>query len=153
MSNMSDLYNEVINDHRKFPRNKGLIEKDGYQTIHVRNSSCGDDIKIQVFVEDGIVKDVRQEGTGCVICCSSASVMTEVLKGKPVQEAIEIINDFYVLIKGNMPADEDRLQEAIVYHNIHNFPPRAKCATLAWRAAGALLIGTDKEGDDFGNKE
>ena len=101
---------------------------------------------MQVDIKDGIIKDVRHEGTGCAICCSSASVMSEVLKGKTVEEASEIIEDFYELIKGNLPEDEDRLEEAIVYINIHNFPPRAKCATLSWRALGALLLG--KEGEE-----
>lgn len=80
--------------------------------------------------------------------CSSASVMSEVLIGKTVKEASEIIDDFYELIKGNIPADEERLEDAIVYVNIHNFPPRAKCATLAWRAAGALLLGDEGEQED-----
>ena len=74
--------------------------------------------------------------------------MSEVLKGKTVKEAESIINDFYELIKGNMPENEDRLEEAIVYINIHNFPPRAKCATLSWRAAGALLLGEEGEKEE-----
>ncbi len=147
MNNMSQLYNEVINDHRKYPRNKGIVDDANYQTIHVRNSSCGDDIEVQAFVKDGVIQDIKQDGTGCVICCSSASVMSEVLKGKTVEEAESIINDFYELIKGNLPKDEDRLEEAIVYQNIHNFPPRAKCATLAWRAMGALLVDKTKNNE------
>ena len=74
--------------------------------------------------------------------------MTETLKGKTVEEAENIINDFYELIKGNVPEDEDRLGEAIVYVNIHNFPPRVKCATLSWRAAGALLLGEEGEKEE-----
>ncbi len=143
-NNIADLYNQVINEHRKYPRNKGLIE--GYKTLHLKNPSCGDDVTVQMKIENGVIVDVRHDGSGCVICCSSASVMSEVLKGKTVEEASQIIDDFYELIKGNMPKDEDRLEDAIVYLNIHNFPPRAKCATLAWRAAGALLV--DDEGED-----
>ena len=74
--------------------------------------------------------------------------MSEVLIGKTVKEASEIIEDFYELIKGNTPEDDERLEDAIVYLNIHNFPPRAKCATLAWRAAGALLLGEEGEQED-----
>lgn len=144
MSNITQLYNQVINDHRKYPRNLGLIE--GYKTLKVKNPSCGDDVTVQLDIKDGIIKDVRHIGTGCVICCSSASVMSEVLKGKTVEEASSIIEDFYELIKGNMPKDEDRLEDAIVYVNIHNYPPRAKCATLAWRAADTL-IHADEEGE------
>lgn len=147
MSNISDLYSQVINDHRKYPRNKGLINAEGYKTLRAKNPSCGDDITVQLKIENGVITDVRHDGTGCVICCSSASVMSEVLKGKTVEEANEIIKDFYGLIKGQLPEDEDRLEDAIVYINIHNFPPRAKCATLAWRAADAI-INTEKDAED-----
>ena len=143
MKDISDLYSQVIADHRKFPRNKGLI--DGYKTLHLKNPSCGDDVTVQVSVKDGIIQDVRHDGTGCAICCSSASVMSEILKHKTIAEANDIIEDFYELIKGNIPENEERLEEAIVYINIHHYPPRAKCATLSWRAAGALLLGEEGE--------
>ena len=143
MAGISDLYNQVLKDHRNYPRNKGLIE--GYKTLKVKNPSCGDDVTVQLDIENGIIKDVRHIGTGCAICCSSASVMSETLKGKDIKIANEIIEDFYELIKGNYPEDEDRLGDAIVYVNIHNYPPRAKCATLAWRAAGAIIHGEEGE--------
>ena len=143
MAGISDLYNQVLKDHRNYPRNKGLI--DGYKTLKVKNPSCGDDVTVQLSIENGIIKDVRHIGTGCAICCSSASVMSETLKGKDIKVANEIIEDFYELIKGNYPEDEDRLGDAIVYVNIHNYPPRAKCATLAWRAAGAIIHGEEGE--------
>lgn len=146
MAGISDLYNQVLKDHRNYPRNKGLI--DGYKTLKVKNPSCGDDVTVQLNIENGIIKDVRHIGTGCAICCSSASVMSETLKGKSVKVANEIIEDFYELIKGNYPDDEDRLGDAIVYVNIHNYPPRAKCATLAWRAAGAIIHGDEGESID-----
>lgn len=146
MAGISDLYNQVLKDHRNYPRNKGLI--DGYKTLKVKNPSCGDDVTVQLSIENGIIKDVRHIGTGCAICCSSASVMSETLKGKDIKIANEIIEDFYELIKGNYPEDEDRLGDAIVYVNIHNYPPRAKCATLAWRAAGAIIHGEEGESID-----
>ena len=80
MAGISDLYNQVLKDHRNYPRNKGLI--DGYKTLKVKNPSCGDDVTVQLSIENGIIKDVRHIGTGCAICCSSASVMSETLKGK-----------------------------------------------------------------------
>ena len=146
MAGISDLYNQVLKHHRNYPRNKGLI--DGYKTLKVKNPSCGDDVTVQLSIENGIIKDVRHIGTGCAICCSSASVMSETLKGKDIKVANEIIEDFYELIKGNYPEDEDRLGDAIVYVNIHNYPPRAKCATLAWRAAGAIIHGEEGESID-----
>lgn len=146
MKNISELYSQIISDHRKYPRNKGLIK--GYRTLRLKNPSCGDDVTIQLDVKDNVIKDIRHDGSGCAICCSSASVMSELLKGKNTSEADEIINDFYELIKGNIPVDEERLEEAIVYYNIHNFPPRAKCATLSWRALDALLKGETGELDN-----
>ena len=146
MNNMSNLYRQVIMEHYKSPRNKGLTGI-GKQN-HLRNPSCGDDVTVQLSIENGIIKDVRHIGTGCAICCSSASVMSETLKGKDIKVANEIIEDFYELIKGNYPEDEDRLGDAIVYVNIHNYPPRAKCATLAWRAAGAIIHGEAGESID-----
>ena len=146
MAGITDLYNQVLKDHRNYPRNKGLIE--GYKTLKVKNPSCGDDVTVQLDIVDGIIKDVRHIGTGCAICCSSASVMSETLKGKNLEDANDIIEDFYELIKGNYPEDEDRLGDAIVYVNIHNYPPRAKCATLAWRAAGAIIHGEEGDKED-----
>ncbi len=146
MSQISELYGQVIKEHSKYPRNKGL--KEGYATLRFKNPSCGDDITVQAKLENGIITDIRHEGSGCAICCSSASVMSETLIGKTVKEAEEIITDFYELIKGNLPEDEDKLEEAIVYINIHNFPPRAKCATLSWRALDALLHGELGEKSD-----
>lgn len=146
MSQISELYGQVIKEHSKYPRNKGL--KEGYATLRFKNPSCGDDITVQAKLENGIITDIRHAGSGCAICCSSASVMSETLIGKTVKEAAEIISDFYELIKGNLPEDEDKLEEAIVYINIHNFPPRAKCATLSWRALDALLHGELGEKSD-----
>lgn len=143
MQSIKELYGQIIKDHQKFPRNKGLIS--GYKTLRVKNPSCGDDVTVQLNIKDGIIEDVRHEGSGCAICCSSASVMSEVLKGKTKEEALSIIQDYYELIKGNLPQDEDRLEDAIVYINIHNFPPRAKCATIAWRAADCLIAGDEGE--------
>lgn len=145
MNSISDLYRQVIMDHYKSPRNKGLKQDDGYINLRLKNPSCGDDVTIQALIVNGIIKEVRHEGTGCSICCSSASVMTEVLKGKTVEEAEAIINDYYSLIKGEEVKDEDALDEAIAYRGVANFPARVKCATLSWRALGAILEGKKGE--------
>jgi len=141
MNDLDNLYRQVIMDHYKNPRNKGLSDDERYHKLHLKNSSCGDDIYIQVLIEDNMIKDVRQNGTGCSICCSSASVMSEVLKGKTLDEANEIIEDFYNIIKGEEPKNEDSLDEAIVYQGVSKYPARVKCATLAWKACGAILAG------------
>ncbi len=139
--NLEELYRQVIMDHYKNPRNKGISDVDGYRLVHLHNPSCGDDMRVIVKVESGIITDVRQDGTGCSICCSSASVMSEALKGKTVEEANKLINYFYQMIQGNK-LDEDKeeaLGEAIAYKGVSQFPARIKCATLAWKACEQAL--------------
>lgn len=137
MNNMSNLYRQVIMDHYKSPRNKGLTGV-GKQN-HLRNPSCGDDITVEVEVENNKIKHVHHLGTGCSICCSSASVMTEVLTGKDIKEAKKIIDDYCKMIKGEEIEDEDVLEEALVYQGVAQFPARMKCATIAWKAVEEIL--------------
>ncbi|HEY8406086.1 MAG TPA: SUF system NifU family Fe-S cluster assembly protein [Acholeplasma sp.] len=132
--NIKDLYREVIMDHYKYPRNRGLVNDDSYLTVHLNNPTCGDDMIVQLKVSDGMIIDLKHQGTGCSICCSSASVASETLMGKSVSEALLIINDFYNLIMAK-PYDEKLLYgDALAYTTVHQFPARIKCATLAWKA-------------------
>ena len=131
---LNTLYRTVIMDNYKNPKNKGLVKSDKYHFVHLNNPSCGDDMNVELCIEDGIVKEIHHDGKGCSICCSSASVMSDVLKGKTVEEARSIILDFYGLVMGNLPEDEDRLGEAIAYMGVKDFPARIKCATLSWKA-------------------
>lgn len=147
MNNINDLYRQVIMDHYKSPRNKGLKEGEGYYNLRLKNPSCGDDVTIQAKLENGVITSIRHEGSGCSICCSSASVMSEVLKGKTIEEAKAIIEDFYALIKGEEVKNEDALEDAIAYQGVANFPARVKCATISWRALGAILEGQSGEKD------
>ena len=136
---LTTLYRAVIMDHYKSPRNKGLIKQSPYHFVHLNNPSCGDDMHVSLRVEGGNILDIRHDGHGCSICCSSASVMSELLKGKSIDEATEIINDFYEMVKGNEIADEERMDEAIAYKSVSQFPARIKCATLAWKAMEEAL--------------
>lgn len=139
MNNMENLYRQVIMDHYKNPRNKGLIQNPVYKTIHIKNPTCGDDITIQSKLENGIVTDVKHDGTGCSICCSSASVMSETLKGKTKEEAL-IITENYLNMLSNKEYDENvDLEEAIVYQGVRKFPARIKCASIAWKAFEGTL--------------
>ncbi len=130
---LNTLYRTVIMDHYKNPKNKGLKNTDPYHLVHLTNPSCGDDLRVEIIVEDGKVIDVRQDGKGCSICLSSASVMSELLKGKTVEEAHDLIESFYSMVKGEELPDEDKLEEAIAYKGVRDFPARIKCATLAWK--------------------
>ena len=139
MINLEQLYRQVIMDNYKNPKNKGLILNPEYVNIHLKNPSCGDDMHVCCKVSNGLIEDVRHDGHGCSICCSSASVMSGLLKGRTVSEAQDIINDFYKMVKGNEIADEERMDEAIAYKSVSQFPARIKCATLAWKAMEEAL--------------
>lgn len=132
---IEQLYRQVIMDHYKHPRNKGLVDDSTYLTIHLNNPSCGDELTVQLQIIDQVIVDVRQLGTGCSICCSSASVMSETIKGKTVSDALNIIHEFYEMIKGYAYDEHILTGEPVVYQGVTQFPARIKCATLAWKAA------------------
>ena len=134
MIDFQNLYRQVIMDNYKNPKNKGLIETADYINIHLKNPSCGDDMHVSLKKEGNKVLDIRHDGHGCSICCSSASVSSELLKGKTVEEALDIINRFYEMVKGNDNIDEESLGEALAYMGVRQFPARIKCATLSWKA-------------------
>lgn len=139
MNNLEVLYRQVIMDHYKNPRNKGLKQEEGYKTIHIKNPTCGDDITVQSLIKDGEVKDVKHDGTGCSICCSSASVMSETLIGKSVDEATQI-KDAYIGMLTNKEYDESiELEDAVAYQGVRKFPARVKCASIAWKAFEGTL--------------
>ena len=142
MNNLENLYRQVIIEHYKYPRNKGLK---GFSQKRLYNPSCGDDVTMETKVEDGIVKEINFEGNGCSICCSAASIATELLKGKTVREAKSIIEKFYALIKGEEVDGEDELEEAAVYRGVSQFPARVKCAALPWKALEQILDGEENE--------
>jgi SUF system NifU family Fe-S assembly protein len=134
MGKLENLYRQVIMDHYKNPRNKGLVEDDLYKTVHIKNPSCGDDITIQSLVKDNVVKDIKHDGSGCSICCSSASVLSETLIGKTVDEAKEI-TEAYLNMLSNKEYDESvDLEEAVAYIGVRLFPARVKCASISWKA-------------------
>ena len=143
--NIEHLYRQVIMEHYKNPKNKGLIDDATYMTVHLNNPSCGDEITVQLKLEGQHVKDIRHQGTGCSICCSSASVMSETLIGESVENATKITSEFYELIKG-YPYNQDILKgDAIVYQGVAQFSARIKCATLAWKAFDMGLEELTKE--------
>ncbi|MHB1681797.1 MAG: Fe-S cluster assembly sulfur transfer protein SufU [Bacilli bacterium] len=137
---LDDLYRQVIMDHYQHPRNQGSI---GGETLSIdlKNPTCGDEITLQMKIEDGLVTDVRFTGTGCSISLASASMMTEAIKGKPVAEAMEISEEFRRMMKGE-EFDADRLGDLESLAGVCRFPARIKCATLAWHA---LERGADKK--------
>jgi nitrogen fixation protein NifU and related proteins len=139
MSELRELYQELILDHGRQPRNCGALAdanhiKEGY------NPLCGDKLKLYIREENGIVQDVKFEGEGCAISMASASMMTQALKGKTVAEAQQLFELFHQGVTKDLnEADEKKLGKLIVLSGVKEFPMRVKCATLAWHTMCAAL--------------
>ncbi|CAM2971296.1 Fe-S cluster assembly sulfur transfer protein SufU [Paenibacillus sediminis] len=129
---LDDLYRRVIIDHYKNPRNKGAFEDDAV-TVNLNNPTCGDRISLQLKVEDGVVQDARFMGEGCSISMSSASMMTEAIKGKSMEQALDLADKFSKLMQGEQ-VDFDEYEDLEALSGVNKFPARIKCATLAWNA-------------------
>ncbi|MBO7745286.1 SUF system NifU family Fe-S cluster assembly protein [Paenibacillus sp. MWE-103] len=129
---LDDLYRRVIMDHYKNPRNRGSLDDDSL-TINLNNPTCGDRITLQLQVEDDIVKQAKFTGEGCSISMSSASMMTEAVKGKTTEEALALAEKFSSFIKGEI-AEFDELEDIEALSGVTKFPARIKCATLSWNA-------------------
>jgi nitrogen fixation NifU-like protein len=130
---LKELYQQVILDHNKSPRNFRVIEN-ATQQAEGYNPLCGDRLDVYLIVEDGIVKDVSFKGEGCAISKASASVMTSLLKGKKIEEAEELFEKFHDLVTGKLGEnpDLDALGKLAVFAGVQEFPVRVKCASLAW---------------------
>ncbi|AET59950.1 Fe-S cluster assembly sulfur transfer protein SufU [Paenibacillus terrae] len=129
---LDDLYRRVIMDHYKNPRNRGRFEDD-VVTVDLNNPTCGDRISLQLKTKDGVVEDARFTGEGCSISMSSASMMTEAVKGKTIDQALDMANRFSSLMKGEA-VEFDDYEELEALSGVNKFPARIKCATLAWNA-------------------
>jgi nitrogen fixation NifU-like protein len=141
MTDLGDLYQEVVLDHGKRPRNFGPLEG---ATHHAEglNPLCGDRITIHAKVDGGVVRDLRFEGNGCAISKASASVMTGILKGKTPEDVDALFERFHRLVtEGPRPEDEGELGKLAVFGGVHEYPTRVKCATLSWHALRAALHG------------
>lgn len=135
------LYQTIIKEHSKNPSNKRtLTEKTG--EFELFNPSCGDLVVVQFNLKDGVLVDVSFEGQGCAISIASASMMTEIISGKTLEEALEIIQTFYELVKGNKEIDTKPLGDAVYLEGVSKFPTRVRCATLSWHALEEGLAET-----------
>jgi nitrogen fixation protein NifU and related proteins len=144
-SNLDQLYRQVIMDHYKNPRNKGTLE-DGALTINMNNPTCGDRIQLHLKVEDGKIESAKFDGEGCSISLASASMMTQAVKGKSVEDAVKLAKIFYDMMLGNDYDDESfDLGDIEALQGVSKFPARIKCATLAWKA---MEQGVGKEEEE-----
>ncbi|WP_027410060.1 Fe-S cluster assembly sulfur transfer protein SufU [Anoxybacteroides tepidamans] len=127
------LYRQVIMDHYKNPRNRGVLEDENVD-INMNNPTCGDRVHLTLKVEDGKIIDAKFEGEGCSISMSSASMMTQAIKGKTVEEALRLANIFSDMMQGKEYDDSVDLGDIEALQGVSKFPARIKCATLAWKA-------------------
>ncbi len=137
--NLDSLYQEIILDHYKNPHHAGLREPYEAEVHHV-NPTCGDELTLRVHLSgtgpDAVVRDVSYDAEGCSISQASASVMTDLVIGKPVTEAVSVHEEFLTLMqgRGTVEPDEDVLEDGIAFAGVAKFPARVKCALLSWMA-------------------
>ena len=131
-NNLDTLYRQVIMDHYKNPRNHGVLEDS--VTVNLNNPTCGDRIQLTMKVEEGIVQEAKFEGEGCSISMSSASMMTQTVKGKKIEEALQLSKIFSDMMLGKEYDDSIDLGDIEALQGVCKFPARIKCATLAWKA-------------------
>lgn len=153
---LDQLYQEIILDHWKHPRGRGLREPFGAES-HQVNPTCGDELTVRVQVAGDRVADVSYEGLGCSISQASASVLYELLNGQPVAEAMRVHEAFAELMggRGQVEPDEEVLGDAVAFAGVAQYPARIKCALLAWmafrdaaaRAAGAGTVDVEAQND------
>ena len=140
---LDELYQEIILDHYKHPRNHGTLESADVK-IPGKNPFCGDEIILSIKLKDNIVEDVAFEGNGCAISQASASVMTEQIKGKTLPEAKELFEEFSKMVKGDIDFDEGKMDELAAFQGVCEFPTRVKCALLSWNALKKALEQKNK---------
>ena len=145
MSELRDLYQEVILDHNRHPRNFGPLP-DANRHAKGYNPLCGDRVALHLAVHGDRIDGISFEGSGCAISTASASLMTEALEGKTVPEAHELFRSFHALLTAEPPpaADDEALGKLVALTGVREFPMRVKCATLAWHALEAALDGPDE---------
>ncbi len=136
---LDEMYREIILDHYRSPRNNQPILKPTKE-IESNNPFCGDEIKLQLNIEDGIVTEIGVLGRGCAISQASASLMGEALLEKNINDSLELYSSFRELLTGNLPEDQlDNLGDLLALEGVKKFPIRVKCALLSWSAFSDLI--------------
>ena len=130
---INDLYQEVILDHAKSPRNFGVLEQ--YTcSAEGNNPMCGDQLTVYVDIQDGVVSDVSYRARGCAISIASASIMSSMIKGRTLEEVNILFDKFHMLCTGQEVEDDDDIDRLRVLSGVSKFPTRVKCATMSWHA-------------------
>ena len=143
MFDIKDLYQEVIIDHNRSPRNFGKLE-DATQVAEGYNPLCGDKLNLYLKTEDDVITDVSFDGSGCAISVASASLMTDSLKGMTTEEAKQLFQNFHNLIMEEQNPDNDEMQKLgklAALAGVKEYPARVKCATLCWHTLHSAMQG------------
>lgn len=140
MSELSDLYQQVILDHNKKPRNFRKLEA-ANRTAEGYNPLCGDQLTVYMQLEDEVVSDISFEGSGCAISKAAASMMTQSIKGKTRQEAEKLFDEFHRMVTGQLDEETtpNELGRLTIFSGVRDFPARVKCASLSWHTMHAAL--------------
>ena len=140
MEDLNDVYNDLIMEHSMHSENKRELKDADFEEMG-HNPNCGDEITLELKLNGDIIEDMAFSGHGCAISQASTSIMIDVLKGKTVEEAKEIIKTFIDMIKRETKSEEEleKLEEAIAFRNVANMPARVKCALLAWHTIEDIL--------------
>lgn len=148
---LDQLYQEIILDHYKKQRGRGLREPYDAEAHHV-NPTCGDEVTLRVTLDGERVKDVSYDGMGCSISQASASVLHELIVGKPVPDALARVAAFTEMVggRGQVEPDEDVLEDAVAFAGVAKYPARVKCALLSWMAFKDALARAGDPSDDNG---
>lgn len=144
MAELRDLYQEVILEHSKAPRNFKALETANHRAEGY-NPLCGDRFTVYLQMDGDTVRDISFQGAGCAISKASASMMTQTVKGKTRQEAHRIFERFHNLVTGHSHGQESELGKLAVFSGVSEFPVRVKCATLAWHTLQAALEGQQEK--------
>lgn len=149
--NLNDIYNELIMEHSMNSYNKRKLENADFCKLG-HNPNCGDEITLEVKLNGDIIEDMAFSGHGCAISVSSASIMIDVLRGKTVKEAKEIIKTFIEMIKREITDENEleKLEDSIAFRNISNMPARVKCVLLAWHTIEDILNQNDIKEEEHG---
>ena len=147
MEDLNNVYNELIMEHSMNSYNKKKLENADYCEVG-HNPNCGDEINLELKLNGNIIEDMAFSGHGCAISQASTSIMIDVLKGKTIKEAKEIIKTFIDMIKRETKSEEEleKLEEAIAFRNVANMPARVKCALLAWHTIEDMLNEENNQG-------
>lgn len=142
MSDLGDLYQELILDHQRRPRNFKVLEPHD-RSVRGHNPLCGDELVLFLKLDGGVVTDVGFQGTGCAISKASASMMTERIKGRTIEEVNDVFRRFHHMLTVGDASEEDQeaLGKLVVFGGVREFPARVKCATLSWQTLMSALAG------------